>query len=670
MTTTSQAEHKKHNSEISLAEVLVILLKYKLLIIGVSVTCAFFVGLHTAKTPQEYEAETLILISPGIVNSKESDEASAQIAEVTFSTLEASTYGILALSDELVVTLADTLFSRFPDDKLKKLGIADAHAMISVLKKGMQKELLQKKDIKDSSSPLLKLQFISEKIDLPLTVVNSWAELFLQRNQGLSSNVTDDFYRNVESQYEQAKNNLERSEDELAKVSASSNELNRLNTELTFKDSTLEKTLKNYQQFQSEITEKTEDYAFVTNYINEVENSSKTWIGYLNPTDPYLKTVESDHAKSIQNLIYQIATLDQDSTTIETSYQRKFEEMDSRHQIAIATFEQETQLSLKELQEIDLREDLQQHRTEIATTKRKIEDLNSRLTVIQELLNEEKPVINISKAITDDALWKHTGADGNFKKESQEDLGAFRLISEEINPVYTDLKQQLVTVKNDLLYLQNRNTFFNNNIHSVEQQYKDLNRELLSLRKEQYALTSSLEKERTTVQQQYKRENSDTSLRLQLKRKAFESYRAEYEENKTQQEKLRQELLSLKNSYSYNEKNYQKWREELISISMKVDYLSLNKRRLERDIEVYTQSFNRLAKLREEARIARQQAAGDIQVVSKAKLIKPIPNPFIPKAVATFAIAFFTLILLVLLYEAVTTSKKNTLEKSKLTHSN
>ena len=659
MTTISQDEHKQQNSEISLAEVLVILLKYKLLIIGVSLTCAFFVGLHTATTPQKYEAETLILVSSGIVNSKESDEASAQIAEVAFSTLEPSTYGILALSDELVVTLADTLFSKLSDEKIKALGITDVDAMISVLKTGMRQELLQKKDIKSSSSPLLRLQFVSDRIDLPLTVVNTWSELFLQRNQGLSSNVTDDFYQNVKLQYEQAKDNLERSEEELARVSASFNELNKFSTELTFKNTTLEETLKNYQKFQADIAKKTEDYAFLTNYINETETDDNVWIGYLNPADLSLSEFKGEHAKSLQKLIYEIDKLDQDSITVQANYRLKIEEMDSEHQIAIANFEQKTQLSLKELQEADIKESLQQHRTEIATTDRKIEDLNSRFSAIQQLIDEEKPVLTTSKAITDDALWKHTEIDGKVKKETQQKLGDFRLISEEINPVYVELKQQSVTIKNDLLYMQKRNSFFKDNINSVEQQYKKLNSELLSLRKDQYELTTSLEKERMKIQQQYRRENSDISLQLHLKRKAFESYRAEYELNKTQQEEIRQELLSLQSSYSYNERNYQKWREELAVISIKVDSLVLNKRRLERDIEVFSASFDRLAKLREEARIARQQAAGDIQVVSKAKLVKPISNPFMPKALATFAIAFFTLILFVLLYEAVKISKKN-----------
>lgn len=657
-TPTSQIEHKQQNSEISLAEVITILLKHKLTIIGISLTCAFFTGLHVAMSPQEYEAETLILVSPSIVTSKESNEESAQMAEVAFSSLEPSTYGILALSDELVITLADTLFSRIPTGELNAFGITDVNAMISMLKGGMRQELLQKNDINVSSSPLLKLRYSNNNINLPLVVVNTWSELFLQRNQGLSSNVTDDFYQNVKLQYEQAKYNLERAEDDLAKVDATSNELNRLNTELTFKNSRLEKTLKTYQQFQAELSEKSEDYAFVTATLERIENEN-VWIGYLNEESLSEEKTKVSERENLLDIISQIRNLDKDSVSVAVEFNLKFEEMNSKQQLALVKFEEETELSFKELQGENLKSSLEEYRTQLASIDEEIADLQARVSSTQEILNEVDPVLTVSKAITDNALWNHAEVSGNIKKENQRSLGEFQLVSEEVNPVYVQLKTELATRKNELNYLQKRKNFFKGNTRLLEKESKVLYAELLSLRKKQYELNYSLETERFLLKQDKERKISDISLQLQLKRKAFQDYRSEYETLKTQQEELKRELLVLQNSYIYNEKNYLKWRDELFVISVKVDSLDLNKRRLERDIAVYTESFNRLAKLREEARIARQQAAGDIQIVSEAKLVKPVPNPIIYKALAAFSIAFFAIVLLVLLYESVKISKEN-----------
>lgn len=68
---------------------------------------------------------------------------------------------------------------------------------------------------------------------------------------------------------------------------------------------------------------------------------------------------------------------------------------------------------------------------------------------------------------------------------------------------------------------------------------------------------------------------------------------------------------------------------------------------------MYRQSFERLARLQEEARIARQQAAGDIQVVAQATIPRGVPRGAVKKAIVTGLMALTALVLLAFLTEYI-----------------
>ena len=76
-----------------------------------------------------------------------------------------------------------------------------------------------------------------------------------------------------------------------------------------------------------------------------------------------------------------------------------------------------------------------------------------------------------------------------------------------------------------------------------------------------------------------------------------------------------------------------------------IDSITMERKRINRDKTVYEESFNRFAKLKEEARIARQQAAGDIQVISRAIVAKALP-----KTNSTIVVAVSGMVGLVIAY--------------------
>ena len=86
-----------YDDQINLSGIIDVLLERKWLILGGSFLCALIVGTHSFLTPRLYKAETIILVSPSIVKPNAEGEE-AQVSEITVSSLEASTYKVLAKS--------------------------------------------------------------------------------------------------------------------------------------------------------------------------------------------------------------------------------------------------------------------------------------------------------------------------------------------------------------------------------------------------------------------------------------------------------------------------------------------------------------------------------------------------------------------------------------------
>ena len=62
------------------------------------------------------------------------------------------------------------------------------------------------------------------------------------------------------------------------------------------------------------------------------------------------------------------------------------------------------------------------------------------------------PVLITRKAITDDGLWTHTSPSEKFDGRTQQLLSKYGLMSEETNPVYSKLSQELAENKAKLSF--------------------------------------------------------------------------------------------------------------------------------------------------------------------------------------------------------------------------
>ena len=231
--------------EVELIEYIEILLKRKRLIIGCTLLCALVTWLSVRSTPTVYEARTLIAVTPVVASARQGTGKGVvgePGSDIVVPGLSAETYEVLAKGDELLSSLKDSLLKAGLDDEI----MAKLSKMkLSTLGGGMlEADLLQ--ETAKAKSPLLAFTAKSAMADLPVPLVNTWAELFVQRNRGLSSDVADDYYRWVQSQYDIAKEQLERTEVQLRTITAVYGGLNVIGSEVEIKTTRFKSALRDY----------------------------------------------------------------------------------------------------------------------------------------------------------------------------------------------------------------------------------------------------------------------------------------------------------------------------------------------------------------------------------------------------------------------------------------
>ena len=659
MTDLQSTTHNNRDREIDLIELIEAFRRSKWLILGGSLLCASAMGIWTYFTPRQYASESLILVSPPIVKSGTNEEDGAQISEIVLSSLDPSTYKVLAKSDELIFVLADTLRNKLSNDMLIAIGEqTDTYSLASNLMKDLEVQLLQDTGQLNerSDTPLLLFRYQSSKKSLPSLVVNTWSELFLQRNQGLSSNITDSFYGNVVRQYEQAKENLEQKEDELAKLNTVSSKLKRIQKETAIKSARLDATLEKYHNAQASLEEKSQEYKYVKNALKQTESNGR-WLGFLHPDSLNTKNEDKESPRyNLITLVKDIDSLSRDSTLIRVVISREKLEMDSKHRVEKGLFEKETEFTLKQIRSIVVDSVLTESRSYKAKAKEKIDFLNAKRKSFKKTLATQEKFFITRKAITDNALWENTSDNERISQSAQQALSNTRLVSEQINPAYATTSDSLSHYSSKLYLLVDQVNLIDSRLDSLQNISVTLHEELAKSRHIEQELYKRIENEKSQWNNRRKRVTYSVETNLKIKRDAFEMHREQYVELQYRKAELEIEINELSLSTSYFSNNYLSWREELSTLSVQLDSLDLMRRRIERDASVYEESFDRISKMKEEARIARDQAAGDIQVVSSAQISTPQSKGTVRVALLVGAVYFLLCTLMIFTRQAFSTS--------------
>jgi exonuclease VII small subunit len=463
---------------------------------------------------------------------------------------------------------------------------------------------------------LLTFKVTSPDPKVPVSVVNTWTRLFVERNRGLSSGVAKSYYDWASDQYEVARKNLTEAEMALQSLQAKYHSLNRVQNEVNVKNTELDASLISYQSQEVALASKIRELNYVQKLITTLEVNGE-WIGFLLtdqlPSEKQMVNEPASMAKTLTLLMYELSKLEQDSITVTKRYDNE--------QLTLQANETNARLQFTRDKQLDV---LRQRvgylfaTVELPELQKKSKYIDIELGVYRQNLEQENPFLVLSKAITDEALWDQVAHNGRVSENRQTDLSRYKLQSEQVNPVYQTLWAQITDLRINKDLYQQRIAFLEREIPALQHDVVNRQDQLDSLLAKEKLLDQRLNDRRFAFVKQMDRNTTSLLSKLQRRRRLFEDHRAFYLDSKQQAQTLKNEIERIQENIAFQRNRFTNWRDEVEDLSTVVDSLHIQRVQLERSIAVYQATFTRFSQLLEEARISLEQAAGDLQVVSWA----------------------------------------------------
>jgi uncharacterized protein involved in exopolysaccharide biosynthesis len=421
----------------------------------------------------------------------------------------------------------------------------------------------------------IRLEVESIDAGLAIKMVNAWAEMFLERNRGLGSEAVKSFFDYVSNQYERSRELLGAAEDSL-KIFEASNEVRALELQQSILDTTR-------NVLQSDLIvlqlEKQEDQAELENAEEQIDSFEIDGQPLSFSIISALRDSASWPAPSLaRSVIASMVQLD--------SYQRSLHELEEQHELRLVEFNQqygyenlEQQIAGQDsLVRFD-RSRLAQHTSAHLFLQRTIDDLEARL-------KRRSPTLSLT---------------------------ADRATP---NPAYIKIAQDIdsVRVVLDLASGQAPEALL------LELRRSEAN--LIRLLKLYYPLR----REKEEFLGQFTQERRDLKRHLSSLRKSYDVIVSGHLASRGKVATLRPRLQGLQDKIKSKKKVLTQMQGRLRSIEKQLSLLLSRRDRLTRSRETYQGTYARFSHLLEETRIAREKAAGDIQILTRAIEARIVPQ--------------------------------------------
>ena len=567
---------KDTEREIELIDYIEVVLKRKWLI--AAATLAGLAGgwvLRADPPPTRYEASVLLMVKP------KAAAASANTKGIDVApSLSSQFYQSLALADDLKQALIDSL------------GLG---GRISGLD-----GVLHVEDV-DRTGMRLKVQ--STDAGTAIEMVNAWAEIFLERNRGLSSDEVESFFDYVSNQYDRSRRLLESAEDSL-QLFESSNQVTALDQQRSILDtsrSALQDTIIILQIQEQELKAELQNAEQQIGAV-EIEGEALSFSSITALRDSS-KWPESSQARSV---IADMLKLD--------SYQKALHELDEEHELRLLEFDQmhgyeELEQQIAELQSLN-----KIYRSKLFTSPRRD------LLVQREIKRLERKILQRSPKL---------------------DLGDGTSAP---NPAYVEIAQTLDSLR---ATLKTGNELDSDSLQRTMQR-GEMN--IAQLKKEYYPLRRTREE----FVERFKLDREDLTRHVESLSEAYELNVSARLSSRTKIATLRPALQSLQARIQGDKRALVQIQTVLRDIEKTLSLLVTRRDRLVRSRETYQGTFDRFSGLLEETRIAREKAAGDIQVLTRAIEARIVPQESPKqKAAISGAVALIISTFLVFLLEYV-----------------
>lgn len=607
------------DEDIDIVNYIQVLLRRKKFIFATTL-CFILTGLMFLFFNKKYEAQTMVLLSLKMEQKSKGSDPEKGIPgfELIMPTLAADTYEILATTSDLSRSLYDTLKA------------AQADTSVTLPTYNLEASLIGQSGNTNLPTQLMTLGVTSSDREFSVEVANTWTRLFVERNRGLSSGVANSYHDWVENQYRIAEENLTNTERALQDLDAQHHSLNILQHEVGIKNEELSTALKTYQSLEVSLASQVREKAYLDSVLAPLEVNGE-WIGFLDVEHlsslvPPSVSKNREMRNDLIKLVFELEKLEQDSTKMFQNQSDKRQEFAAYAKNRQLSFRRDNQILSVRKQVEHLDQVLETYRTELPDLESKIKNLDLELSVYSENLKKEEPFLYVAKAITDDALWDQTVSKGRILEDRQKNIARYKLQTEEVNPIYQLLARQESDLRINRELFSRRVEFLRSEIPLLQSELIQVQTFLDTLESKEQALNHDLSDRKFLLSKQIDVERNQIIDKIARRRKSFEEYRSFYFERKQQQAMLEWGIQRIETNIVFQRRSFLNWREEIQTLTVITDSLQLARTKLQRNSEVYTETFQRFSRLLEEARISLEQAAGDLQVISWASNANAISN--------------------------------------------
>jgi polysaccharide biosynthesis transport protein len=223
-----------------------------------------------------------------------------------------------------------------------------------------------------------------------------------------------------------------------------------------------------------------------------------------------------------------LSRIEADLKATQDRFDREIRDLENHWDVRIAEFRSEWSLEVLREQAKALSEKLTEDIVRLRGLALEISEAGDTLDQLKKEIQDHPQLIVLSKAITDDALWERIGRD--LGGETAEQLQSLRLRSEELNPVYQSLLQNLADtqVRYDTLVPQERH--LRAVIADQDAELRELNRLILTKDAELQRLTRERDTQLTLLNREREFQVADRSREVETSREAFKGLAEKWEE--------------------------------------------------------------------------------------------------------------------------------------------
>jgi capsular polysaccharide biosynthesis protein len=392
--------------ELALVQVVRLFLRHWRLICGMALAAGFSAALYLALfVPRTYEASaTLVIVSPPLSS------------ELKPPTLTVQGYQKLLESDAV---LAET------KRRLAQQGVLAERETPHVGGNVETRIFVAAKSETTSLAPMLQAIGRGKSAEQAAAIVNTWAQVFLGRTHELMTGTTSAAVQFIDAQYPQVQDQLAQAETE--------------------RDSTANEFQKRYDGLAISWDEKlaafqNESASLVAAFQDE---TAKLVAAFQDETANLVATFQNETADLV-------AAFQDETTKLVATFQNETADLVAADQTEttrlVEEFTSQRNLDTREAQLQSLRDAYAELHSEQARVSTLLQQKQLQLDTTRQQLAQAPQYLTLEKAVSDDALWQALALQKNQKMDWKA-LQGRSLLTQEVNPVYTELSSRLAQVE-------------------------------------------------------------------------------------------------------------------------------------------------------------------------------------------------------------------------------